>query len=474
MGTGTEYGNWNALLNINGVQTSRKIYQVLKESRIPTRLEKTYLNSTVSMTHAQELLNNGISPVWLEENKIEDIYKVVYPTGNAWDTTHVWNDAIQAAADEYYNDVLVPRVANMKTLNFNGQNVYYVLNPEFVFVGDLKTSPQYRAFIDKEIDLIRSANLPNVKIIRGFLVNPSKFEDYLTTISDYAKVNQDMLAKVDYFGPEFHNQNDINAEVAARMITFLTTVKSYTGKQNFIPSSYIRWNTVYTGTDAPNGATGTDSDGAKFWDYLHAHRDELANNAGVAGWCLSASFEQRGGSGLVEPQIRPDNFTGYRYPFAANGTYNMGGVAFANWMRDESPYQFTSASSGKAAGAELASTSVGSSIVQLNKSTTSLNQRWVLIQLDSGAFKIRNKKSGYLMGVQGASTAPGALIKQATDVGQSDAQWSLIDAGNGRYKIQNKASGLLMTVQDNSTVEGASLIQDTDTGGTNQLWVLDY
>jgi hypothetical protein len=348
-----------------------------------------------------------------------------------------------------------------------------VLNPEFVFIGDCKTSSGYAAFCNKEIDMLRAANLPGLVIVRGFLVNPGDFNSYLSTIQNWANAHRTELSNVDYFGPEFHNQLQVNATVAAKMISFLTTVKSYTGKQNFIPNSYIYWNTTYTGNDTSSQTTGSDADAASFWNYLHSNRNQLESSAGVVAWCLSATLESRGGSGLVEPQKRPSGFTGYVYPFGENNTYNQGGIAFANWMRDESPYQIKNKNSGLVIGVPKAVT-YPTNLVQ-GTPTWATDQQWVLVQLSNGGyFLLKNKRSGLVAGTENDSTANGALIVQKTYAGQWNAMWQIIDAGNGSWKIKNRKSGLLLSVVGGSTGTGARLEQRTDSGASSQLWSFNY
>lgn len=469
MGTGTEWGHWRGELSINGTYTPRNLYQILQDSQIPTQLEKTYLNDNTNMSHFQDLLNHGVSPVMLEENEIQGIYRSVYPSGNDWDPSHVWNSTIQARAYDYLNNVIAPRIAEMKKLNFNGLNIYYVLNPEFVFIGDCKTSSGYAQFCLDEINMLRAANLPGVVIVRGFLVNYGDFNTYLPTIQNWAVTHAMELSTVDYFGPEFHNQFQVNATVASNMITFLATVKSYTGKLNFIPNSYIYWNT----TDYNGNPTGSDAAAASFWNYLHLNRDQLANDAGVVGWCLSATLEARGGSGLVEPQQRPDNFGGYVYPFDLNNTYNQGGIAFANWMRDESSYQIMNANSGLVMAVPKAAT-YSTNLVQ-GPPTWATDQQWVLLQLSSnGYFLLVDKRSGLVAGTENDSAADGALIVQKTYANQWNAMWQIIDAGNGYWKIKNRKSGLLLNVVGASTSTGARLEQRTDSGASSQLWIFNY
>ncbi|HEU6448968.1 MAG TPA: RICIN domain-containing protein [Verrucomicrobiae bacterium] len=466
MGNGTEWYHWRGVINSGGVTSTQNLYTIMKNSQIPTRLEKTYIPDTSDVSHFQDLLNNGVCPVILEGNQIQAIYRSYYPNGNDWDPSHVWNSTISSQAYAWLNNVLAPLLANMKTMNYNGLKLYYVLNPEFTFIGDTKTSSGYAQFVIDEINMIRNANLPNVKIIRGFLVLHQDFDGYLPTIQTWANAHRTELSLVDYFGPDFNNQINVNSSVAADMINFLTTVKSYTGKSNFIPNSYVYWDTVYNGT-----TTGTDADAANFLNYLHANRNQLYNNAGVVAWCWSATLEHRGSTGFVNPQSVPTG--GYPYPFGPNNTYYQAGIALANWMRDEAPYQIMNKNSGLVIGVPQAVTYV-TNLVQ-GTPTWASDQQWVLVQLSSnGYYKLQNKHSGLVAAVAGASKSAGAIIKQGPDYGQSDAQWTIEDAGGGYWKIRNKNSGLLLNVVGSSMSVHAQLEQQTDMGISSELWQLNY
>jgi|GEM_PF-5018871 len=66
----------------------------------------------------------------------------------------------------------------------------------------------------------------------------------------------------------------------------------------------------------------------------------------------------------------------------------------------------------------------------------------------------------------------GAVIRQWTCTGADNQLWQLIDAGEGYFKIKNKLSGLVMDVTGASGDDGAHIIQWTDSGATHQQFEL--
>jgi hypothetical protein len=64
------------------------------------------------------------------------------------------------------------------------------------------------------------------------------------------------------------------------------------------------------------------------------------------------------------------------------------------------------------------------------------------------------------------------LIKQAQDNGTDDHLWSFINAGNDQFKIQNKLSGKLLGVDQMSTANSANIVQFGDNGTADHLWTV--
>jgi hypothetical protein len=85
----------------------------------------------------------------------------------------------------------------------------------------------------------------------------------------------------------------------------------------------------------------------------------------------------------------------------------------------------------------------------------------------------RNEKSNRCIGVDHASKANGALVKQFNCDGSPNQKWRVV----GRTSLQNVKSGKCMGVDHGSTAPGANIGQyncdrDTDRNLTNQSWEL--
>ncbi len=70
-------------------------------------------------------------------------------------TTTFGIQKIEDKWDDYIKNVIKLRIENMKNLKTNGRKIYYVLNPEFVFVGNLPASVEYREHVENVIKLFR-------------------------------------------------------------------------------------------------------------------------------------------------------------------------------------------------------------------------------------------------------------------------------------------------------------------------------
>ena len=105
------------------------------------------------------------------------------------------------------------------------------------------------------------------------------------------------------------------------------------------------------------------------------------------------------------------------------------------------------------------------------------NQRWQLELVEDGFFKIVCKQSGKVLDVQGMSTSNGALIQQWDYLGGDNQKWQLILADDtyppsASFKIAAKQTGKALDVQAASTTNGALIQQWDYIGGDNQNWQL--
>jgi hypothetical protein len=65
---------------------------------------------------------------------------------------------------------------------------------------------------------------------------------------------------------------------------------------------------------------------------------------------------------------------------------------------------------------------------------------------------------------------PGVENVSTADNGTADRRWILADAGDGSYRIRNGRSGELLGILGGSTAWGARAVQDADKGSRDNLW----
>lgn len=127
------------------------------------------------------------------------------------------------------------------------------------------------------------------------------------------------------------------------------------------------------------------------------------------------------------------------------------------------------AKSKRCIGVDRASTANGAHIKQFNCDENAPNQQWTKNQLTPGDrfFTLRNKKSRKCMGVDQASTRPGANLRQFECDDKGNQRWKLHDGG-----IQN-FDELCIGVDGGSVENGAQLKQFPCDGKPNQQWQVD-
>ncbi|MGA2184110.1 MAG: family 43 glycosylhydrolase [Bryobacteraceae bacterium] len=79
-------------------------------------------------------------------------------------------------------------------------------------------------------------------------------------------------------------------------------------------------------------------------------------------------------------------------------------------------------------------------------------------------FRLVNKGSGLVLGIQSASRAAGAAAQQSPDTADADHLWHFLPAGNNWYKIVNAYSAEVLGVADGPVVQCA------DNGAADRLW----
>ncbi|GAB3939982.1 hypothetical protein GCM10028805_01060 [Spirosoma harenae] len=88
-------------------------------------------------------------------------------------------------------------------------------------------------------------------------------------------------------------------------------------------------------------------------------------------------------------------------------------------------------------------------------------------------YKVTNRSSGRVLGIDGAVTTDGASVKQQTYSNQPWQKWELRPTGTANtYQLAAIHSGKVLSVQGASTQGWASVIQSTNTNANNQKWVI--
>lgn len=129
-------------------------------------------------------------------------------------------------------------------------------------------------------------------------------------------------------------------------------------------------------------------------------------------------------------------------------------------------------------GVDQASTAAGALIKQF-KCDRSKNQTWIANprQPGSGFYEFQNSKDRRMcMGVDGGSTASGAKLMLFACDGSRNQTWFFREAGGDRVvTIRNGTSSdgnRCIGVDNGSTANGAQLMQFTCDGKPNQSWLL--
>jgi hypothetical protein len=131
------------------------------------------------------------------------------------------------------------------------------------------------------------------------------------------------------------------------------------------------------------------------------------------------------------------------------------------------------------AGVQGSSTASGAQIQQFycdGRNQPNDTQSWRLLGLGSGQFAFVNRNGSRCLGVDGASSADGALLKQFTCAAalNSNQAWTFVHTSGDFYQVRNANSGKCMSVNAGSPNPGANLAQFTcgAIGSlTNQSWI---
>ncbi|GAA4633819.1 hypothetical protein GCM10023196_072940 [Actinoallomurus vinaceus] len=132
-------------------------------------------------------------------------------------------------------------------------------------------------------------------------------------------------------------------------------------------------------------------------------------------------------------------------------------------------YKLVNRKSGKVLGVQGGSLADGADLVQWT-GTGAPDQAWHMTAASGGgATVLGDRGSGRVIGVYASGTADGAAVVQWLDTGAADQRWQVVQAGS-YVKLRNVGSGKVLGVLGGSTADGAQVVQWTDNGSLDQQW----
>lgn len=140
------------------------------------------------------------------------------------------------------------------------------------------------------------------------------------------------------------------------------------------------------------------------------------------------------------------------------------------WLAD-GWYRIANRNSGKVLGVDGMSTANSAHVVQFGDTGTA-DHLWRLVANGDGWYRIRNQHSGKVLGVDLMSTANSAHVVQFDDNDTADHLWQLVPDGGGWYRIRNHNSDKVLGVDLMSTADSAHVVQYDDNGTADHLWQL--
>ncbi|MFB0614740.1 RICIN domain-containing protein [Streptomyces sp. AGS-58] len=132
-------------------------------------------------------------------------------------------------------------------------------------------------------------------------------------------------------------------------------------------------------------------------------------------------------------------------------------------------FRIQNRNSGKVLGVDRMSTADSADVVQYGDNGTA-DHLWYLLGAGDGYYKVQNANSGRLLAVDRMSTEDSARVVQYEDNGTDDHLWQPLDSGNGHVRLRNRNSGKVLGVAGMSTADSARAAQFTDDGGADHDW----
>lgn len=141
------------------------------------------------------------------------------------------------------------------------------------------------------------------------------------------------------------------------------------------------------------------------------------------------------------------------------------------WRRGDAAFRIRNRNSGKVLGVDGMLTTDSARVVQFADTGTP-EHLWRLADAAGGWQVVQNVNSGRVLAVDKVSTMDSALVVQFADNGTPDHLWRLRPEADGTVRLQNRNSGKVLAVAGMSGADGANAVQFTDTGTANHRWCL--
>ncbi|MEU4400926.1 RICIN domain-containing protein [Micromonospora orduensis] len=159
------------------------------------------------------------------------------------------------------------------------------------------------------------------------------------------------------------------------------------------------------------------------------------------------------------------------YPYIMTTRFSLKELDALNGSFDpNATYSFTNRASGKVMEVAVAAPGDGGDAVQW-ADNGGLHQKWSIVSVGDGYYRIVNRRSGRSLDVSGNSTADGADVIQWTYTGSANQQWRITRVGT-HFTITNRNSGRVLDLDGTITDNGADVVQRTASGATRQQWSL--
>ncbi|MDQ7903963.1 RICIN domain-containing protein [Phytohabitans sp. ZYX-F-186] len=141
------------------------------------------------------------------------------------------------------------------------------------------------------------------------------------------------------------------------------------------------------------------------------------------------------------------------------------------WRRPGAAFRIWNKHSGKVLGVDRMSVDDSANVVQFADNGTA-DHLWRILDAGGGFVKLQCANSGKVLAVEGMSTANSARVQQFADVGTADQRWQLVDSGDGHFRLRNLGSGKVLGVAGMSTADSAQVVQYDDNGTADHEWRL--